>query len=37
MRELEKAEITLIEDRNLLKWRVNFIKGNHVTGCLKPV
>jgi len=37
MKELEKAEITLIEDRNLLKWRINLVKGNHIMGWIKPV
>jgi hypothetical protein len=37
MRELERAEITLIEDRDLLKWRVNLIKRNHVLGWIKPI
>jgi len=37
MKELRKAEITLVEDRNLLKWRINLVKGNYVIGCLKPV
>lgn len=37
MKELRKIEISLIEDRNILKWRVNFVKQNHVFGWLKPV
>jgi hypothetical protein len=37
MRELERAEVTLIEDRNLLKWRINLIKRNYVLGWIKPV
>jgi len=37
MRELERAEITLMEDRNYLKWRVNVIKRNQVFGWIKPV
>jgi hypothetical protein len=36
MRELERVEVTLIEDRNLLKWRINLIKGNYILGWIKP-
>lgn len=37
MRELGKAEITLVNDRDCLKWRVNLIKGNYIFGWIKPV
>jgi hypothetical protein len=36
MKELRKAEITLVEDRNLLKWRVNLVKGDYILGWIKP-
>ncbi len=29
--------LSLVEDRGLLKWRVNLIKENRIVGWLKPV
>jgi hypothetical protein len=37
MIELERAEVSLIEDRHLLKWRINVVKGNYIFGWIKPV
>jgi len=37
MEELKGIQITLVKDRNILKWRVNLIKGNVIFGWLKPV
>jgi len=37
MKELRSVHITLVKDRNILKWKVNLIKGNVVLGWLKPV
>jgi hypothetical protein len=37
MKEIKKIEITLVEDRNLLKWRVNLVKDNLIFGCIKPI
>lgn len=37
MKKLGMAEISLIEDRKILKWRVNLVKGNVIFGWMKPV
>ncbi len=37
MTKLGTLEISLIKDRNLVKWRVNLVKGNHIFGWIKPV
>jgi hypothetical protein len=37
MIKLRTLEISLIKDRNLLKWRVNLVKGNYIFGWIKPV
>jgi len=37
MIKLRTLEISLIEDRNLVKWRVNLVKGNCIFGWIKPV
>lgn len=36
MRKVKTLEISLIEDRDVFKWRVNLVKGNRIFGCLKP-
>ncbi|GEM_PF-1324024 len=36
MKEIKGLYISLIEDRKMLKWRVNFIKENHIYGFIKP-
>ena len=37
MIKLRTLEISLIRDRDLMKWRVNLIKGNQIFGWIKPV
>jgi len=37
MIKLRTLEISLIKDRNLIKWRVNLVKGDRIFGWIKPV
>jgi len=37
MKIIRKIEIDLVQDRKILKWRINLIKNNVIIGCLKPV
>lgn len=37
MIELGKMEASLIQDRDVLKWRVNLIRKGFVFGWIKPV
>lgn len=37
MKELGSIQVTLLQDRNRLKWRVNLVKGNIIRGYLKPI
>ncbi len=37
MKEMETMVLSLVEDREMLKWRLNLIRGNTITGCLKPI
>jgi hypothetical protein len=34
---LKILEISQIEDRGIIKRRINFIKNNAIFGCLKPI
>lgn len=37
MKEIGTISITFVEDRGLLKERVNFVKDKKIVGFLKPV
>lgn len=37
MKEIATFTVSLIKDRNVLKWRVNFVKNGKVFGWLKPI
>jgi hypothetical protein len=37
MRELKTCQVALLEDRNILKWRVNFVEGNRMFGFIIPI
>jgi len=37
MKVIRKIEIDLVEDRKILKWRVNLIKNNVIVGWFKPI
>jgi hypothetical protein len=37
MVNLRTLEISLINDRDRIKWRVNLVKGNLIFGWIKPV
>jgi len=37
MNELADVHMTLIKDRNVLKWRMNVVKGNRMFGFIRPV
>jgi len=36
MKEMGTMIVSLVEDRNILKWRINLIKGNKINGFLRP-
>ena len=37
MREICTAHVSLLDDRGVTKLRINFIKGDRIYGCIKPV
>jgi len=37
MKEIKKIEIALVEDRNILKWKVNVMKDGIIKGMIKPI
>ncbi len=37
MKELARIQVSLLNDRSVLKWRINLIKGNLIFGQMKPV
>lgn len=37
MRELKKLQVTLLEDRDIFKWRVNLVQGKRMFGFIVPV
>jgi hypothetical protein len=37
MEELAKFELSLVKDRNLLKWKINLVKKNYMFGFLRPI
>jgi hypothetical protein len=37
MKEIATAQMSLINDRNVLKWRVNLVKGDRLFGFIRPV
>ena len=37
MKNLKTLEISLIRDRDVLKWKVNLVKGDYIFGWIKPV
>jgi hypothetical protein len=37
MKELGRLEASLIEDRDVLKWKVNLIRRDCILGWIKPV
>lgn len=37
VQEIGSVHLTLLEDRDRLKWRINLVKGNRIVGCLKPM
>jgi hypothetical protein len=37
MEEIAAITMSLLRDRQILKWRVNLVKGGKVFGFLKPV
>ena len=37
MKELRKIEIALIEDRNVLKWKVIAVKDGIFRGIIRPI
>ncbi|MEM5844356.1 MAG: hypothetical protein QXX07_00730 [Candidatus Aenigmatarchaeota archaeon] len=36
MEVIKKVEIELVEDRKMLKWRVNWVAQDRIGGFLKP-
>lgn len=36
MKEMGTMVVSLVEDRDTLKWRVNLIKGDKINGFLRP-
>jgi hypothetical protein len=37
MKVLREVKISLIEDRNILKWNVQLVKDGRIFGFIKPV
>ena len=37
MKEIGKLEASLVQDRDVLKWKVNLVRKDFILGWIKPV
>ena len=37
MKEVRKIELSVVEDRNILKWKVSIMKDGRIVGFIKPI
>ena len=37
MREIKRIDVALVEDRSVLKWRVNLMTDGKLLGFIRPV